>query len=77
VLSLRVALHSSASGGYRCVGCTAASAQPVMVRLAIFSCPWLQHFVHRRQRLAIGFLLLSASASVASHPKAQSNTLPV
>jgi len=77
MLSLRVALPSSAPGGYRCVGSTAASVQPGTVRSATFSCLRLQRFVHQRQRLVRGFLWPSASALIASYPEAQSNTLLV
>ena len=75
MLSLRVVPSSSAPSHYRCVGCTAASAQPDMARFASFSCPRLPRFVHRRQRRATGFLFPSASASTDSRSKAQSNTL--
>jgi len=70
------ALLSSASGNYRCVGCTATSALPVMVRSGTFGAPRLVRFVRWRQRLAIRLLWPSASTSIASCPKVQRNTLP-
>jgi len=75
MLSLRAVPLSSSPSHYRCVGCTAALAQPETARSAGFNSPRLARSVHRRQRRVVGFLSLSASAPTDSDLDAQSNAL--
>jgi len=73
--SLQAMPLSSASGNYRCVGCTVASVLPGMARSAAFGYPRLARFANQRQRWSTGFNSPSASAPLDSRSTAQATQI--